>query len=643
MRKILLSFLLLPLFSIAQNITFSDPNFKAKLLTSSTGNGVAFNLQGLQFSIDSNMDGEIQQSEALQVSKINLVGGNIASVSQLSFFANIQELLIRDNAIPSFALNGLSSLNRIQFENNQTTTIALSGMPALTNLVVVAHELTSVSITGCPVANYDFTSDSMTAIDFSSLTDLLILRVGGSQLTAMNVQGLVNLQTLEVKDYTPIAALNVSGCTALSQLDIADSLVGSLDATGCANLNSIIASGTSVLSNIMLSGCTALSTLDLSANGGFSSFELDDFPALIGFYINFSPITSLHVSNCPMLTTLFSQGCQLDDFSISNCGALTFLNLSNNEFTGPFTLEGCPSVVDFYVSANQITSVDVSNCPNLMNLGIGENPIVSIFAKNGSVEGMLDFSLIDSPLQYICADEQQIQALQDGLALMDMTDVVVNSYCSFAPGGNFNTIAGDARFDFDMNGCNSSDPLNPTLKIKIDDGTNEGFAFVNVNGNYTFYTGAGDFTVSAELENPSYFAPSTPVTVNFPAENGSISNQDFCIIPNGLHPDLEIIIAPTNQAQPGFDATYEILYRNKGNQTLSGDFTLNFEGDVLDFLQASSAPISQTANSLAWNFSNLQPFASGSVWVNFNVNGPMETPPVNIDDVLDFTATINPI
>jgi hypothetical protein len=47
------------------------------------------------------------------------------------------------------------------------------------------------------------------------------------------------------------------------------------------------------------------------------------------------------------------------------------------------------------------------------------------------------------------------------------------------------------------------------------------------------------------------------------------TTQNFCITANGVHPDLEIVIAPIIPARPGFSAEYQIVYKNKGNQVMS--------------------------------------------------------------------------
>src|SRR4051812_9744170 len=123
--------------------------------------------------------------------------------------------------------------------------------------------------------------------------------------------------------------------------------------------------------------------------------------------------------------------------------------------------------------------------------------------KNGSPE---TFDFTASPnLQYVCADEDQIQNVQSLINATGNTTAVVNSYCSFVPGGNYNTITGTTLFDANNNGCDSNDVIQPNIRININDGTTVGAAFTNSVANYSFYTQAGNFDITPDVENPTWF------------------------------------------------------------------------------------------------------------------------------------------
>ena len=135
-------------------------------------------------------------------------------------------------------------------------------------------------------------------------------------------------------------------------------------------------------------------------------------------------------------------------------------------------------------------------------------------------------------------------------------------------GGDYNTITGNLKFDSDNNGCDVNDLAQPNIRVNLNDGTNTGASFTSNTGNYAFFTQTGSFVITPEIENPTFFnfTPTT-VTIPFADSNNNTATQDFCISANGVHPDLEVVLAPITPARPGFDATYKLVYKNKGNQS----------------------------------------------------------------------------
>ena len=120
---------------------------------------------------------------------------------------------------------------------------------------------------------------------------------------------------------------------------------------------------------------------------------------------------------------------------------------------------------------------------------------------------------------------------------------------------------------------------------------------------------------------------------------------NFCVTPNGVHPDLEVVIAPIFPARPGFEATYKIVYRNKGNQVLSQQYGVNFiyNQHLMTFVSATVTPETQAPGGMNWSYENLMPFEERNIEVTMLINAPTNpTNPVNIGDVLTFTSVISP-
>ena len=332
----------------------------------------------------------------------------------------------------------------------------------------------------------------------------------------------------------------------------------------------------------------------------------------------------------------------------------TVLNVSNSNIADLTGIEAFINLATLDCSLNNLITLNLSNNFNLTSLYFVFNlQLQSVFIKNGSDEStnidsgswMENFFSNNNPnLTYVCADQNQIANIQSLVS----GSVNVNSYCTTNPGGNYNTISGAIKYDFNSNGCDALDsPASyMALNLSLNAVSLNGSVFTNFNGNYIYNTNqTGTYELTPNIENPTYFNVSpNPAVVNVSAIDNTTTTQNFCITPNGVHPDLEIVIAPITPARPGFDAVYKIVYRNKGNTTLSQQYGINFfyDENVLDFVSTTYATSSSGSGSLSWDYANLKPFENRSFYVILNVNGPTETPAVNIGDVLTLTASILP-
>jgi formylmethanofuran dehydrogenase subunit D len=342
-------------------------------------------------------------------------------------------------------------------------------------------------------------------------------------------------------------------------------------------------------------------------------------------------LTTLDFSNNVNLTLLRCESNALTELNLSNNINLNFLNCNNNN----------------------LTELDLSNNSNLETLWAIFNPQLSYLNINNG--GNLNPEAVDSGSWmemwanlpdniYICADDSEIALIQPYLNMWDNTGQVISSYCTFYPQGNYNTITGIVSFDLNNDGVCDDNVLQSFIKINITDGVDQNNSFTSEDGTYIFFTQEGEYILSADVENPSFFNV-TPITetVSFPDNNNNEEIVNFCISPNGIHNDLEVVIAPINPARPGFEATYKIVYRNKGNQIMSDGLNFVFNQNLMTFVSASVEPDSQGSGSLNWIYENLMPFESRSIIVTMQINPPTHpTYPVNIDDVLTFTSLISP-
>ncbi|WP_298222655.1 T9SS type A sorting domain-containing protein [Flavobacterium sp.] len=654
MKKIFLLLLLFAGIAEAQIVNIPDANFKAALLSSSETNGIATDSFEVGIRIDTNNDGEIQETEALAVSRINLGNNgfevasyNIADLTGIESFINVTQLNCRGNQITNLDVSALTLLEVLDAAENQITAINLTGLVNLKFAYLYSNQIQSISLEGLIRLNkLDLNNNNLTSINLTGLADLGFLNLSTNQLTAIDFLATPNISELYISN-NQLTALNLSGFTNLIALEYNQNQVSTLDLSNLSTLQ-YLACGSNGLTSLDVSTLVNLNSLTCS-NNSLTVLNVGTLPNLLSLNCAFNNLTSLDLSATPLLQSLDCSFNQLTSLDVSNLMSLYSLHVQNNSIA-TLNIPESPYLFELFCQNNAVSTLnlnsnrllaflDVSNCINLETL----------FLNNGAFTTPAPPVLIQlnacPNLRYICVQEEGIAYLQ---SLADLnsgaSNVVVNSYCSFSPSGFYNTIAGNIKFDADNNGCDASDEAFPYLKVNIVNGDDQGSSFVDNTGNYKFYTQAGTYTVTPAIENAAWFNFTPPsVDINFPNVNNNSTVQDFCLAPNGVHPDVSVVIAPILYAQPGSSSSYQLVYTNKGNQTLSGTVDFNFNDDVLNFATATVLPSSTGVGNLQWNYTNLRPFESVSVELVFNVNASTDTPPVNIDDVLSFSSSITPI
>jgi len=457
--------------AFAQNIAFSDANFKNALLSADSTNNIAKNLQGNFFKIDANSDSEISVSEALEVSWLDVSYGIIADMSGVENFISLKTLNCSRNNIVSLNLSTLSNLEYLDCNNNR--------------------------------------------------------------LTSLHVQELLRLNSLICKN-NQLDTLNVLGMQALQYLDCSSNLIQHFDIYGLQNLQYL------------------------------------------------------------------------------------------------------------FCYSNLYTTFDVSGLFSLIELGFGSVNLTTLNIKNGINEEIRILS--NSPsLRFICADIGDFRSLTSFSLCGFCTPIPINFYCSFTPGGNYNTIQGNIKYDSGNNGCDNNDINADNIRLNISDNTNFGSTVTDANGNYVFYTDSLNLTLTPFLSN-NYFTISPDIAnITFPNDSNHVTTQNFCITPVGIHNDVEVSLIPISAARPGFNASYKIVYTNKGNQMMNGNVTFGFDDDYLDYVNASQTPNLVNTGLLSWDYTGLMPFESRAITLTMRVHTPMDNLPVNGGDNLGIEAIIYPI
>ena len=401
-------------FSNAQNITFSDPVLKDFLLIAT----INFNQDPNNYitypPIDSNSDGEISMTEALNVIGLDLYYLNITNLEGLQYFTNLKVITTYYANFPNF---------------NQPTLVNLEQLSLLNS--VGYSSLTSVDVSNnTNLVKFQCSSDLITSLDLSNNTFLQTVDIYCPSLTSVNFSNLVNLK-------------NLSYIGKMPTIDISD-------AVNLLNLNCIGSSGTysfpleNRLTSIDLSNQTKLINLDLAGNL-LSSLDLSFCPNLERISISNNLLSTLNITNVAYVKNFFCEDNLLTDLNVDAMFNLKNFICKNNQLTSLSTknriieeyidFSGNPDLNSICCDANEViymqnqcflnnnnTVVVNSNCGASSKIAMYPNPVkdmlhlkstisiskVEIFSPSGllvmkdeSESDVIDMNVLRSGMYFI--------------------------------------------------------------------------------------------------------------------------------------------------------------------------------------------------------------------------------------------------
>lgn len=588
----------------------------------------------------------------------------------LNSIINVRELKIGSNNLTTLDLRPYTKLEILSCGGAGLTSVNCDGLSNLKEIncrIANFGNINTLSLNGVSsLKKLECSFNEITNLNLSSCTNLEYLSCGNNKLTSLDVTGLSKLTYFECGSNL-LNAINVSTLLALKQFGCSNNLLTSLNVTGLSNLTSLNCS-TNQLTSLNVTGISNLTSLYCSTNQ-LTSLDLTGLSKLTSFACSFNAITTLDLSPLIAAPYIVIDNNKLSTININGLTNLVGLDCNDNlisspiDFTGLKNLErincnnnlipdiifgGNVKLTDIKCANNLLKTLDLSSLILNSSLDCKNNLLESLVLKNGKTEygsiGEGYPNIEGNPtLRYICQDQDAVLSTQQYVDSLKYTNCVVSSFCSFNPGGVYYTVQGGQKFDFNNNGCDSADSSLPNVKYTISplgSSNPPDYIISKEDGSYHVDLPAGNFSISPSFENPSYYT-SNPATLNvsFPTQYSPFT-QDFCITANGSHPDLEVVIIPIQQARPGFDATYKIVLKNKGTIAQSGTLNLTFDDAVLDFVSSNPALNNQSLNSLSWDFSNINPFETKTINLILNLNSPLETPALNMGDILHFSASI---
>ncbi|WP_080778846.1 T9SS type A sorting domain-containing protein [Chryseobacterium phocaeense] len=417
-------FLAVSLGMNAQVAPITDTNFKAKLLSSSSGNTIAKDFNGNFFAVDTNGDGEIQVSEAEAVKELNVSNANIASLTGITSFSYLQKLDCSHNNLSDLDISSFSDLDLDCSYNNLTNVALPIGDGEFYNTYTfynynLSHNLlTGLDVKNKYISNLDCSYNQLSSLDFQDRLNhhLLSLQVDNNlSLTSICknendvlpstgpvVQAMCNgalsgfdssFKNMLIYPFTDSVSntwtlKNVNGSVSTSIDTNQDGEISQAEANEIGDIyihqGGILTDANQTFNTT--AGINKLTNLK-TFNGDYSGIVTSHFGTLgrvnidglihlesvnlYGFHVK-----SIDIKNCPLLTIVdsgkyhdYRAEINTEYYKLSNCPVLDKVQCIASNLS-ELSFQNCPLVKNITCVGNHLFSLDVSQLNNLETLNL---------------------------------------------------------------------------------------------------------------------------------------------------------------------------------------------------------------------------------------------------------------------------------
>lgn len=392
MKKLLLLFFcaLIGIYASAGTMTFTTDlpvGTKVKILLNTTsatvpvsidwGNGVKIN-----YTVDPNIAAYNRWIEATIEGKTITISGNITEVRMTemeltsAFLENmmyLSELVLSDNKIVDFEIQGVTPLKTINLSNNnvtnsvyENTTLSLENAAETLYDVNLAHNpglscldirylenLQYLTAYDCPdlasifICMPEDSRPNLRSLDLHncdlshfypvSLPNLRTLTLGNNKLmTEYDDDPFVlgsypELTSLDISNNVGIKSLDMTGCTKLEYLNISGNKFKYLDVSQAPELSTIVANDNNI-STFDLGNNLKLKTIHIAGNP-VKELDLSIFPYLSSVDISDTKISRVMLMKAFYLTDFAARNTEIEfiDFNGQQAGRMNKIDLRDNK------------------------------------------------------------------------------------------------------------------------------------------------------------------------------------------------------------------------------------------------------------------------------------------------------------------------
>lgn len=353
---------------------------------------------------------------------ISVTFNNDFNFNRSEHFVSLEELTFIDSTMKNITIKKESSLSNINIEQStlenlvlEDSTIALLSIrdnTKLNNLKVQNSTLNELYLFDIYVSEIhldNFNCEGSTDINTVSVDRFYITNtINPINSYNMDIYG-CSIEDFKLTNFNGIYSLSFRDCT-LGDIQVSNSDIANLSITSPKSIKSL-----NIFNNENLEGIEATETENITDNSPFISANLSNLPNLS--YVNFGNLglEDIIISDCNAISSLDLHGNRLTSIENLSVDNVSFLVLSDNKISDISVLSNCSQLEYAELDNNYISDISaLGNCNNLMALSLINNRVNDISPLincNNLMGVMLDNNCIldFSPLNKIASLAPNIQ------------------------------------------------------------------------------------------------------------------------------------------------------------------------------------------------------------------------------------------
>lgn len=239
MKNLIYCFLIIPLFGLSQNITFSDEKFKTVLIQSNAiNNFVGFDLDGKIVAIDQNGDDEISIEEAENISVLLLSQHELVNIKGIEYFTNLIKLDCSTNNISELDISQNTNLRELICGKNGIRNLDLSNNPLLIKIHCSYNPLIQLEVNHLTeLTNIQCIASNLKTLNLSNNTKMTFLDCSNNILTELNLTNNPLLKSLSCNS-NHLTQIDLTSNVLLDSFTINNNQLSSLNLANNSKLTS---------------------------------------------------------------------------------------------------------------------------------------------------------------------------------------------------------------------------------------------------------------------------------------------------------------------------------------------------------------------------------------------------------------------